>query len=47
MSEKEAKARIKINKLLEEGGRRFFPEGSAPANTCLGDNSEKTLRGGE
>ena len=29
MSEKEAKARIKINKLLEEAGRRFFPEGSA------------------
>ena len=61
MSEKEAKARIKINKLLEEAGRRFFPEGSAPANICLepsvtirstdldalGDNFEKTLRGGE
>jgi type I restriction enzyme R subunit len=31
MAEKEAKARIKINKLLEEAGWRFFdsPEGRA------------------
>jgi type I restriction enzyme R subunit len=35
MSEKEAKARIKINKLLEAGGWRFFPDGNAPANICL------------
>jgi type I restriction enzyme, R subunit len=29
---KEATARIKINKLLEAAGWRFFPEGGAPAN---------------
>jgi type I restriction enzyme R subunit len=32
MENKEATARIKINKLLEAAGWRFFPEGSAPAN---------------
>src|SRR4051812_17299626 len=32
---KEATARIKINKLLEAVGWRFFPEGSAPANIQL------------
>jgi type I restriction enzyme R subunit len=35
MSEKEATSRIKINKLLEAAGWRFFPEGAAPANVCL------------
>lgn len=35
MSDKEATARIKINKLLEKAGWRFFPEGKAPANICL------------
>jgi type I restriction enzyme R subunit len=35
VAEKEATARIKINKLLEAGGWRFFPEGSAPANIRL------------
>ena len=35
MSEKEATARIKINKLLEAAGWRFFPEGDSPANICL------------
>ena len=35
MPEKEATARIKINKLLEAAGWRFFPEGGAPANICL------------
>ena len=35
MFAKEATARIKINKLLEAAGWRFFPEGSAPANICL------------
>jgi type I restriction enzyme R subunit len=35
MSEKEATARIKINKLLEAAGWRFFPEGTAPANIRL------------
>ena len=32
---KEAAARIKINKLLEAAGWRFFPEGNARANICL------------
>jgi len=32
---KEAAARIKINKLLEAAGWRFFPSGNAPANICL------------
>ncbi len=35
MANKEATARIKINKLLEVAGWRFFAEGSAPANICL------------
>ncbi|MDI6789491.1 MAG: DEAD/DEAH box helicase family protein [Thermodesulfobacteriota bacterium] len=35
MASKEATARIKINKLLEGAGWRFFPEGSAPANIRL------------
>ena len=35
MSEKEATARIKINKLLEAAGWRFFPEGDQPANIRL------------
>jgi type I restriction enzyme R subunit len=33
--EKEATARIKINRLLEAAGWRFFAEGDAPANICL------------
>lgn len=32
---KEATARIKINKLLEDAGWRFFADGDAPANICL------------
>ncbi|MEX2172519.1 MAG: DEAD/DEAH box helicase family protein [Pirellulales bacterium] len=32
---KEATARIKINRLLEAAGWRFFPEGKNPANICL------------
>jgi type I restriction enzyme R subunit len=32
---KEATARIKINKLLEVAGWRFFSEGSAPSNIRL------------
>jgi type I restriction enzyme, R subunit len=32
---KEAAARIKINKLLEAAGWRFFADGDAPANICL------------
>jgi type I restriction enzyme R subunit len=35
MANKEATARIKINKLLEAAGWRFFPEGSEPANIRL------------
>jgi type I restriction enzyme R subunit len=35
MAQKEATARIKINKLLEAAGWRFFPEGGAPANVRL------------
>lgn len=35
MSEKEATARIKINKLLEGAGWRFFPERNLPANIRL------------
>ncbi len=35
MLNKEAAARIKINKLLETSGWRFFPKGSAPANIQL------------
>ena len=31
----EATARIKINKLLENAGWRFFPEEGKPANICL------------
>jgi len=35
VSEKEATARIKINKLLEAAGWRFFPDGGTPANIRL------------
>jgi len=35
VSDKEATARIKINKLLEEAGWRFFAEGTTPANIRL------------
>ncbi len=35
MANKEASARIKINKLLEAAGWRFFAEGSTPANIRL------------
>lgn len=31
----EATARIKINRLLEAAGWRFFDESNAPANICL------------
>ena len=31
----EATSRIKINKLLEGAGWRFFPDGNKPANICL------------
>jgi type I restriction enzyme, R subunit len=32
---KEATARVKINKLLESAGWRFFPDGKTAANICL------------
>lgn len=35
MPDKEATARIKINKLLEAAGWRFFPQGNSPANISL------------
>jgi type I restriction enzyme R subunit len=35
MKEKEANARIKINKLLEMAGWRFFPDNRKKANICL------------
>ncbi len=35
MPDKEATARIKINKLLESSGWRFFPDGNGPANIRL------------
>jgi type I restriction enzyme R subunit len=35
MGNNEATARIKINKLLEAAGWRFFAEGDEPANICL------------
>lgn len=35
MPYKEATARIRINKLLETAGWRFFPEGNTPANIRL------------
>ena len=35
---KEATARIKINKLLEANGWRFFPDGNQPANIRLEPN---------
>jgi type I restriction enzyme R subunit len=38
LSDKEATARIKINKLLEAAGWRFFAEGALPANIRLESN---------
>jgi type I restriction enzyme R subunit len=38
MSQKEATARIKINRLLEEAGWRFFDDVSGPANIVLEPN---------
>ncbi len=42
MSAKEAKARIKINKLLEEAGWRFFDNASGKANVVLEPNVKLT-----
>lgn len=38
MSQKEAQARIKINKLLEAAGWRFFDEIAGRANVALEPN---------
>ena len=35
---KEATARIKIKKLLDDAGWRFFPQGGKPANVRLEQN---------
>jgi len=42
MPEKEAKARIKINKLLEESGWRLVDDSSGPANIVLENNVKIT-----
>ena len=42
MSSKEAKARIKINKLLEEAGWRFFDTEECKANILLENNVKIT-----
>lgn len=42
MSAKEAKARLKINKLLEEAGWRFFDESGKPANVHVEPNVKMT-----
>ncbi len=42
MSGKEAKARIKINTLLEEAGWRFFEKDGLPANVILENNTKIT-----
>ena len=39
---KEAKARIKINKLLEDAGWRFFDNDEGPANIALETNAKIT-----
>jgi len=44
MSKKEAKARIKINHLLEEAGWRFFDSKGKPANIVLEQNVKITER---
>ena len=38
MSDNEATARIKINRLLEAAGWRFFADGGNPANISLESN---------
>jgi len=42
MVQKEAKARIKINKLLEDAGWRFFDNGAGKANITLETNTKIT-----
>ena len=45
MNNKEALARININKLLEEAGWRFFPKDGQPANISLEPGTEITQEG--
>lgn len=45
MAAKEAKARIKINKLLEEAGWRFFADANGKANIVLESNAKLTKAG--
>jgi len=44
MNDKEAKSRIKINKLLEESGWRFFDTEVGDANICLEPNVKLTQK---
>ena len=44
MPPKEAHARIKINKLLEEAGWRFFDTGGKKANILLENNAKITVK---
>ena len=44
MNDKEAKSRIKINKLLEESGWRFFDSEVGDANICLEPNVKLTQK---
>lgn len=44
MANKEAKARIKINKLLEEAGWRFFDTEAGAANIALENNAKMTQK---
>jgi len=45
MAAKEAKARIKINKLLEEAGWRFLDGANGKANIVLEPNAKLTKAG--
>ncbi|SFL01472.1 type I restriction enzyme, R subunit [Nitrosomonas aestuarii] len=45
MAAKEAKARIKINKLLEEAGWRFFDDANCKVNVVLEPNVKLTKAG--
>ncbi len=44
MKAKEAKARIKINKLLEASGWRFLDDENGPANIQLEENMKLTKK---
>ena len=44
MSQKEAKARLKINELLKEAGWRFFDEDGKPANIQVEPNVKMSVK---